>query len=73
MSDQLNSALEAKQNAQKLRLLSLPDVLKRTSMGRSYIYNEMGAGRIKPIKMGKALRFVESEIDQWIIDRIASR
>lgn len=73
MYDQLTTALEAKQQVQRDRLLTIHQVLEKTSMGRSYIYNEMAIGRIKPIKMGRVNRFVESEIDQWIHDRIASR
>jgi len=55
------------------RLLTIHEVMEKTSMGRSFIFNEMAAGRIRPIKMGRVNRFVESEIDQWILDRIASR
>lgn len=55
------------------RLLTIHEVMEKTSMGRSFIFNEIAAGRIKPIKMGRVNRFVESEIDQWILDRIASR
>ena len=73
MIDQLKTAFEAKQQVQRDRLLTIHDVMEKTRMGRSYIYNEMADGRIKPIKMGRVNRFVESEIDQWILDRIASR
>lgn len=55
------------------RLLTIHEVMEKTSMGRSFIFNEMAAGRIKPIKMGRVNRFVDSEIDQWILDRIAAR
>ena len=61
------------QQAAPNRLLTLPEVQKKTSMGRTFIYNEMAEGRIRPIKMGRVLRFVEAEIDQWIADRIAAR
>ena len=73
---QLHQAVEAKklaQHAKQARLLTLHEVLERTSMGRTFIYNEMAEGRIRPVKMGRVLRFVEAEIDQWIADRIAAR
>ncbi|KAA0893064.1 AlpA family transcriptional regulator [Pusillimonas sp. ANT_WB101] len=73
MIDQLNTAIAAKHQTQQQRLLTLHEVMDRMSMGRSFIYNEMTAGRIKPIKFGRAIRFLEAEIDQWISDRIASR
>lgn len=73
MIDQLNTAFEAKQQVQRDRLLTIQDVMGMTRMGRSFIFNEMAEGRIKPIKMGRVNRFVESEISQWILDRIASR
>lgn len=55
------------------RLLTFHEVMELTTMGRSFLFNEIAAGRIRPIKMGRANRFVESEIEQWIHDRIASR
>jgi excisionase family DNA binding protein len=54
-------------------LLKMKDVQESSGMSRSFVYQEINAGRIKPIKVGKALRFVKSEIDQWILDLIASR
>jgi predicted DNA-binding transcriptional regulator AlpA len=54
-------------------LLTLKDVQANWKVSRSFLYKEMVAGRIKPLKIGKSLRFVENEIDQWLIDRIAAR
>jgi predicted DNA-binding transcriptional regulator AlpA len=54
-------------------LLTLKDVQANSKMSRSFLYAEIAAGRIKPIKIGRAIRFVSSEIDQWILDRIAAR
>lgn len=71
MTPQLNNQVSS--NTRTERLLTIHEVMEKTSMGRSFIFNEMSAGRIKPIKMGRVNRFVESEIDQWILDRIASR
>lgn len=76
MQSQLHQAVEATEQAHRAkqtRLLNLQEVLEKTSMGRTFIYNEMAEGRIRPVKMGRVLRFVEAEIDQWIADRIAAR
>lgn len=54
-------------------LLTLKEVQANSKMSRSFLYKEMNEGRIKPIKIGRAIRFVASEIDQWILDRIAAR
>lgn len=73
---QLHQAVEATKQAHRAkqtRLLTLQEVLEKTSMGRTFIYGEMAEGRIRPVKMGRVLRFVEAEIDQWIADRIAAR
>lgn len=73
---QINQAVEATEQAHRakqIRLLTLREVMEKTAMGRTFIYNEMAEGRIRPVKMGRVLRFVEAEIDQWIADRIAAR
>lgn len=54
-------------------LLTLKDVQANSKMSRSFLYKEISEGRIKPIKIGRAIRFVAAEIDQWILDRIAAR
>lgn len=54
-------------------LLNIKDVQESSKLSRSSVYKEISEGRIKPVKVGKALRFVASEIDQWILDRIAAR
>lgn len=54
-------------------LLTLKDVQVNSKMSRSFLYKEISEGRIKPIKIGRAVRFVRAEIDQWILDRIAAR
>jgi len=76
MQQQLHQAVESTKQAHRAkqtRLLNLREVMEKTSMGRTFIYNEMAEGRIRPVKMGRVLRFVEAEIDQWIADRIAAR
>jgi prophage regulatory protein len=58
-----------------MRLLRLKEVKKLTSLGRTSIYNYMEDGRFpKSVKLGeRAVAWVESEIEEWIQQRIQSR
>ena len=49
-------------------LIRLPEVLKRTGFGNSWIYRLIKDGKFPaPVKIGtRAVAFVESEIDAWI-------
>lgn len=59
------------------RLLSVRDVCGKTSLSRSTIWKRINAGAFpKPIKLGDdgiRTAFLESEVDQWIDDLVASR
>ena len=54
------------------RFLRLPEVLKRISLSKAQIYNLISLGEFpQQIKLGdRASAWVESEINQWIDDRI---
>lgn len=55
-------------------LLQRRDVERRVGLGCTSIYAGIAAGTFpKPIKSGKRSLWVESEISQWIADRIAER
>lgn len=56
-------------------VLTLPDVVKRTGVSRTRIYEMMEAGRFpKPIKIGaRAIAFIADEVDGWVADRMAER
>ncbi|CDH20324.1 conserved hypothetical protein [Xenorhabdus bovienii str. kraussei Quebec] len=56
--------------------IKLPEVCRRTGLGKSTIYKYISEGKFpKQIKVGShASAFVESEVDTWINRRIiASR
>ena len=58
------------------KILRLPDVITRTGLSRSTIYLRISDGRFPtPISLGgRAVGWLESECEQWILDRIeASR
>jgi prophage regulatory protein len=58
-----------------VRILRLPEVMRRTGDSRSGIYTKMAAGKFpKQVPIGdNAVGWVETEIDQHIADRIAER
>ena len=54
------------------KLLRRSEVENRVGLGRSQIYQQIKLDRFPaPIKVAKrAVRWIESEIDQWISERI---
>lgn len=58
-----------------MKLLRLPQVIERTSLRRSTIYEMMQAGTFpKPVKLNlRSNGWIEAEIDAFIEARIAER
>ncbi|MEI7306198.1 helix-turn-helix transcriptional regulator [Pectobacterium atrosepticum] len=54
------------------KLIRLPEVIRRTGFGKTWIYELIKAGRFPAqIKTGmRAIAFIESEVDEWIEDII---
>lgn len=54
-------------------LIRLPEVQRRTGYSKAWIYRLMSQQRFpKTVKIGsRAIAFIESEIDEWINQRIA--
>lgn len=67
--------LSKEQQAQNVRLIRRKDVQIKVGLGASSIYAEMAKGRFpKPVFLSeKRVAWIESEIDAWIAERIASR
>ncbi len=59
-------------NTTNQSLIRLPEVLKRTGFGKTWIYRLISEGRFPaPVKIGiRAVAFVESEVDEWILSVI---
>lgn len=57
------------------RLLRLPEVMARTSLRRSTIYEMMQGGSFpKPIKLNlRSNGWIEAEVSDWVTARIAER
>lgn len=56
-------------------LIRMPEAKRRTGYGKAWIYKLIAQGRFPaPVKIGsRAVAFVESEVDEWIAERIAAR
>ncbi len=59
----------------RVRFLRLPEVLERTGLSRSTIYVRLEQGLFpRPVSLGaRAVGWIESEVDEWIAERIAER
>ena len=68
-------SLSKEQKTENLRLIRRKEVQSKTGLGASSIYAEMAKGHFpKPIVLSeRRVAWVESEIDTWIAERIASR
>lgn len=55
-------------------LIRMPEVIKRTGIGRSAIYAAIAKGKFPPpVKIGeRASAWVEDEISEWIEERISA-
>ncbi len=58
-----------------MRLIKLKTVIEKTGMAKSTIYRNIQAGAFpKPIKQSiRSVAWVESEIDEWIMERMEQR
>ena len=67
----MTTVIEQKKQAQ-VRFLRLPEVLVRTGLSRSTIYVRLDQGRFpRPVSLGgRAVGWIEAEVDEWIRERI---
>ncbi len=54
------------QNREPLLLRIHPDVTKLTSLGRTTIYNEIAAGRLRAVHVGRAVRVRRDDLERWL-------
>lgn len=57
----------------KENLIRLPEVMRRTSYGKAWIYRLIETGQFpQSVKIGsRSIAFVESEVDAWVANKIA--
>lgn len=55
--------------------LRLPEVLARTGLARSTVYELVAAGKFPaPVRLGpRRVGWAESEIEKWAMERVAER
>ena len=58
-----------------MKFLKLKEVMEMTAMSRSNVYKMMSEGRFpQSVSLGsRAVAWVESEVQDWILERIAQR
>ncbi|WP_279152217.1 AlpA family transcriptional regulator [Photobacterium iliopiscarium] len=58
-----------------MRFIRLKEVMHVTGLGRSSIYNDMAEGRFpKTVSLGgRAVAWVESEVQDWMLERVSGR
>ena len=58
----------------QVRFLRLPEVMARTGLSRSTIYVRLEQGRFpRPVSLGgRAVGWIEAELDEWMRERIAA-
>lgn len=62
-------------SAVPVRVLRLPEVIARVGLKRAAIYQHIAIGAFpKQVPLGvRAVGWLESEIDTWLLDRIGAR
>lgn len=64
----------SEEKSEDLRLIRLPEVMKRTGLSRPSIYRSMSAGAFpKSTRFGRATFWASHEVDGWIRSRLAER
>ncbi len=61
-------------NKEKIRLIGFKELLERIPYARASIYRLMGEGKFpKSVKLGRSVAWVESEVSDWMQEKIESR
>lgn len=62
-------------NMKHIRLIKISEVIEKTGMSRSTVYDLIGKGKFpQQVQLGpRSIAFVEAEIDSWIRNKIAIR
>ena len=54
------------------QLYTLPEIQEALSLGRSKIYELISAGELRPLRVGRAVRFRAQEIESFV-ERLAEQ
>lgn len=56
------------------RLLRRAEVMDRVGLSKSTLYSRISAGTFpKPVTLGSSVRWIESEVEGWISERVSER
>jgi len=56
------------------RLLRRAEVMDRVGLSKSTLYSRISSGTFpKPVTLGSSVRWVESEVEGWISERVSER
>jgi prophage regulatory protein len=66
---------DTNQTQKEIRLIRLPEVLKKTGLSKTHIYRLMNNNEFpQTVSLGlRAVAFVESEVNQWIEQKLNKR
>lgn len=69
----LRDRSDGKDTVESLRFMRLPEVCHKIALSRTVVYALIKEGRFpEPVKMGYASRWLESEVEDWITERVAA-
>lgn len=60
------TASETRQDGEPSILLTIPDVVRLTRYGRTTIYAEIRAGRLRTRRLGASVRIHRDDLNEWI-------
>ena len=55
------------------RFIDLPELIHKTSLKKTFIYELIKQGELRPLKLGRKTVFLESEIIAWMSQKIQLR
>lgn len=61
-----------KRPEETLELFTIQEVIGRCRLGRTLLYEEIGAGRLRVVRFGRAVRVRSDDLTAWIEERTAA-
>jgi excisionase family DNA binding protein len=58
--------------AEPLLLRIDPDITRLTNFGRSTLYREVAAGRLRAVRIGRAVRVRRDDLEAWLDQHMAN-
>ncbi len=64
MNDATSAAAAASAYTSSSRLLTVRDVMEHLRCSRSLVYALVGSGKLRPVKLGRAVRFTSANVSE---------